>query len=106
MSYAIVVVAVLIGMTFVMSDSASAQVVPSGAVIVRPGFNQPFVGPRPIIVPPPFGRPFFNPFANPFAFNPFLFNRPVINPFLFDDDFGFFGFEEEPFFGGFEREDD
>jgi hypothetical protein len=58
------------------------------------------VASRPIIVPPPF--------FNPFVFNPF-FNRPAVNPFLFDDDFddfGFFDIEERPFFGGFEREDD
>jgi hypothetical protein len=102
-TYTIIVAAVLLGMTFIMSDSASAQVVlPSGAVIVRPAINQPFVAPRPF----PFQQPFARPAFNPFGFNPFLFNRPVVNPFLFDDDFGFFGFEEEPFFGGFEREDD
>jgi len=76
MTYVIILATVVIGMTFVMSDSASAQVLPSGAVIVRPAFNQPFVAPRPIIFQQPFARPAFNPFANPFVFNPFLFNRP------------------------------
>jgi hypothetical protein len=76
----------LIGVTFVMSDDAYAGT-SSSVVIVRPGFDDRFVAPR------PFFRPTFNPFLFP-RFNPFF------NPFLFDDDFFF---EEEEFF--LDRED-
>jgi len=73
---AIIVVAALMGVTFIMIDEASAQVVSSssGVVIGRPGFDDGFV-----------------------------VRRPFINPFLFNDDFFFFEEEEEEFF--FERED-
>ena len=82
-TFAIIVATVLVGMTFVMSDDAYAGT-SSSVVIVRPGFDDRFVAPR------PFFRPFFN-------------------PFLFDDDFFFeeeeeeFFFERRPFF--FDRED-
>jgi hypothetical protein len=74
--FAIIVVAALMGVTFIMIDEANAQVASSssGVVIGRPGFDDRFVA-----------------------------RRPFINPFLFDDDFFFFEEEEEEFF--VERED-
>ena len=88
MVFAIVAATVLIGMTFVMSDDAYAGS-SSSVIIVRPGFDDRFVAPR----------PFFNPF-----FNPFLFD----DDFFFDDDDDDFFFErdERPFFRRFERDDD
>lgn len=83
--FAIIVATALIGVTFVMTDEAMAQVTSSsGFVIVRTGFDD-----RIVVT-----RPFF----------------PFFNQFLFDDDFFFFFEEEEeeffferPFF--FDREE-
>ena len=76
-SLAIIVATALIGVTFIMTDEASAQIVTSsGVVIVRPGFG---FDDRIVVT-----RPFF----------------PFVNPFLFEDEF-FFEEEEEEFF--FER---
>ena len=86
MAFGIIVAAVLIGMTFIMSSSASAAVAVPGAGIVRPAIiNEPMVpskvAPRPFIAPKPFVRPNFNPFfprINPFFnvdVNPFFFNQ-------------------------------
>jgi di/tricarboxylate transporter len=89
-TFVIIVAAVLIGMTFIMSSSAYAAVAAPSAGVVRPAINQPIfapkVAPQPFIAPRPFvaPRPFFNPFfprVNPFFFdvdvNPFFFNEGV-----------------------------
>jgi len=86
-TFAIIVVTMLIGVTFIMTDEASAQIASSSSsvVIVSPGSDDRIVA----------RRPFFRPFLNR-------------NPFLFDDDFfgeedDDFFFERRPFF--FDRED-
>ena len=110
MAFVIIVAAVLIGMTFIMSSTASAAIAAPGAGIVRSEINssvfapRPFLGPRPFIAPRPFlgPRPFVSPFFNPFLFprfNPFfdddLFFEEPDFPFFFDDDVEFEGFEDE-----------
>ena len=80
MAFGIIVAAVLIGMTFIMSSSASAAVAVPGAGIVRPAIiNEPMVPSK--VAPRPFVRPNVNPFfprINPFFnvdVNPFFFNQ-------------------------------
>jgi hypothetical protein len=96
MMFGIIVAAVLIGMTFIMSSSASAAVAAQSAGIVRPGFNEPVFAPR--VAPRPFVQPFFprvNPFfprINPFfpRINPFFFDVDAdVNPFFFNEGLGF-----------------
>jgi hypothetical protein len=82
-SFAIILATVLIGVPFVMSDTAYAGDDSSTVIIVRPGFDDRFVVRRPF-------------------FNPFLFD----DDFFFDDDDFFFDRDERPFFRRFEREDD
>jgi hypothetical protein len=88
-SLAIIVATALIGVTFIMTDEASAQFVSSsGVVIVRPGFG---FDDRVVVT-----RPFFNPFLfeNDFFFaeeeDEFFFERP----FFFDREEFFFEREE------------
>jgi hypothetical protein len=105
MTFGIIVAAVLIGMTFIMSSSASAAVAAPSAGIVRPAINEPifasrvaprpFIGARPFIAPRPFVRPNFNPFFFP-RFNPFLFDVDV-DPFFFNEEVDPFFFNEEGF---------
>jgi hypothetical protein len=88
-TFAIILVTVLIGVTFIMTDEASAQVASSSssAVIVSPGSDDRIVA----------RRPFFN--RNPFLFedeffgeeNEFFFER---RPFFFDREEFFFQREE------------
>lgn len=87
-TFGIIVAAVLIGIAFVMSSSASAAVAVPGAGIVRPAIiNEPMVPSK--VAPRPFVKPNFNPFfpkVNPFfpRINPF-FNVDV-NPFFFNQE--------------------
>lgn len=100
MAFGIIVAAVLIGMMFIMSGSASAAVVAPSVGVVRPAIGssfiapslapKSFIAPRPFIAPSPFARPSFNPFFFP-RFNPFLFENPFFfqEPFFFNEAPGF-----------------
>jgi hypothetical protein len=90
-SFAIVLVTVLVGVPFVMSSTAYAGDDSSTVIIVRPGFDDRFV----------VRRPFFNPFLFD---DDFFFDDE--EEFFFDDDDFFFDRDERPFFRRFEREDD
>ena len=100
MAFVIIVAAVLIGVTFIMSSSASAAIVTPGTGIVRPAINSSFIAPgiaqSSFIAPRPFVRPFgFFPRVNPFLFDvdvdPFFFDVDV-DPFFFNEGIGFEGF--------------
>jgi hypothetical protein len=97
---AIIVAAVVIGITFVMSSGVYAAVAAPSAGIVRPAFNEParapkvaprpFIGQQPFLAPRPFSSPTFDPFFFP-RFNPFLFENPFFfqEPFFFNEEAGF-----------------
>jgi hypothetical protein len=96
--FAVVLVTMLVGVTFVMANSATAVVIGEPATISAPVAGLPVMQPlvaHPValqssaVVNPvfrPFGfnpvvRPFgFNPFFSPFGFDPFF--RPFFNPFV------------------------
>lgn len=101
MAFGIIVAAVLIGMIFIMSNSASAAAVAPGAGIVRPAIGSSVLAPRPVLGPRPFIAPRPSIAPRPFVrpFNPFFF--PRINPFFFDVDVDPFFFNEEVGFEGF-----